>query len=214
MKKINSIDQHIAQFPKETQQLLELLRMTIRQAAPTAEEVISYSMPAFKQNGVLVWFTGYKNHIGFYPSSSPIEIFKEQLTKYKTSKGAIQFSLDKPLTLPLITKIVKFRIKQDSEKAVAKKNVKKCSKGHTFTKTSACPTCPICEQKRKPKEGFLSYFAAPARRALENKGIKTVKQLSKFTQAEMMALHGIGPSSLPIFQKALKSEGLTFKKKA
>ncbi|HLC83868.1 MAG TPA: DUF1801 domain-containing protein [Bacteroidia bacterium] len=120
MKKTISIDQHIAEFPKETQQLLELLRMTIRKAAPKAEEVISYNMPAFKYNGMLVWFAGYKNHIGFYPSSTPIVVFKDQLKKYKTSKGAIQFPLDKPLPLALITKIVKFRIKQNLEKAAAK----------------------------------------------------------------------------------------------
>lgn len=121
MKKTVSIDQHISEFPKETQQLLELLRMTILQAAPKAEEVISYNMPAFKYNGILVWFAGYKNHIGFYPSSTPIVVFKEQLKKYKTSKGAIQFPLDKPLPLALITKIVKYRIKQNLEKKAAKK---------------------------------------------------------------------------------------------
>lgn len=122
MKKIISIDQHISEFPKETQQLLELLRMTILQAAPKAEEVISYNMPAFKYNGILVWFAGYKNHIGFYPSSTPIVVFNEQLKKYKTSKGAIQFPLDKPLPLALITKIVKYRLKQNLEKIKAKKN--------------------------------------------------------------------------------------------
>ncbi len=121
MKKTVSVDQHIAEFPQETQQLLELLRMTIQAAAPKAEEVISYNMPAFKYNGILVWFAGYKNHIGFYPSSTPIEIFKNDLKKYKTSKGAIQFPLDKPLPLALITKIVKFRIKQNSEKTELKK---------------------------------------------------------------------------------------------
>lgn len=121
MKQTISIDQHISQFPKKTQQLLELLRMTILQAAPKAEEVISYNMPAFKYKGVLVWFAGYKNHIGFYPSASPIEIFKNNLKEYKTSKGAIQFPLDKPLPLKLITKIVKLRIKQNIEKQKLKK---------------------------------------------------------------------------------------------
>ncbi len=125
MKKTISIDQHITEFPKETQQLLELLRMTIHSSAPKAEEVISYNMPAFKINGILVWFAGYKNHIGFYPYPTAIVAFKDQLKKYKTSKGAIQFPLDKPLPLALITKIVKFRIKQDAEKAAAKKAKKK-----------------------------------------------------------------------------------------
>ena len=124
MKKTVSIDQHVAEFPRETQQLLELLRMTILQAAPKAEEVISYNMPAFKYNGILVWFAGYKNHIGFYPSSTPIVVFKEQLKKYKTSKGAIQFPLDRPLPLTLITKIVKYRLKQNADKVKAKKTNK------------------------------------------------------------------------------------------
>ena len=116
MKKINSIDQHIAQFPKETQQLLELLRMTIRQAAPTAEEVISYSMPAFKQNGVLVWFTGYKNHIGFYPGAAGIEAFTNEIKSYKTSKGTIQFQLNEPIPYDLIAKITTFRVQQNLQK--------------------------------------------------------------------------------------------------
>lgn len=211
MIKNKSIDQHIAKFPKETQRLLELLRMTIHKAAPGAEEVISYSMPAFKLEKILVWFAGYKAHIGFYPSASPIEVFKKDLVKFKTSKGAIQFPLDQPLPLALITKIVKFRIKQVSETTL-KKNQKKCPKGHSYTKTSDCPTCPICEKARKPKEGLLSTLSAPARRALENKKISNAKQLAKFTKKEVMSLHGMGPGSLPALQKALAADGLSFKK--
>ena len=98
--------------------------MTILQAAPNAEEVISYNMHAFKQNGILVWFAGYKNHIGFYPSSATFVVFKEQLKKHKTYKGAIQFTLDKPRPLALLAKIVKYRIKQNAEKEAAKKGKK------------------------------------------------------------------------------------------
>ncbi|MBI3125914.1 MAG: DUF1801 domain-containing protein [Ignavibacteriales bacterium] len=96
--------------------MLESLRQTIRKAAPKAEEVVSYQMPAFKQNSVLVYFAAFKNHIGFYPTSSGIAAFKEEISKYKNSKGAVQFPLDKKLPLGLVTKIVKFRVKEDLAK--------------------------------------------------------------------------------------------------
>jgi len=86
-----------------------------------------------------------------------------------------------------------------------------CANGHQYTKTSDCPTCPICENERKPKDGFLSILSAPARRALENKGIKTLKQLSKFSEEEILNLHGMGPASIPKLRSALEAEGLTFK---
>ncbi len=87
-----------------------------------------------------------------------------------------------------------------------------CKKGHRFYKTSDCPVCPICEQERKPSSGFLSLLSSPARRALENKDIKTVKQLSKCSEKEILALHGMGPSTIPKLRSALKEEGLSFKK--
>ena len=90
-------------------------------------------------------------------------------------------------------------------------SLRTCAKGHQFNKTSDCPTCPICENERKPKDGFLSILAAPARRALENKGIKTLKQLSKFSEEEILNLHGMGPASIPKLRSALEAEGLTFK---
>jgi uncharacterized protein YdhG (YjbR/CyaY superfamily) len=121
MVKATNIDEYIKDFPEESQKILEQLRVTIKKAAPKAVEVISYSMPAFKQNGVLVYFAAYKNHIGFYPTPSGIEAFKNELSKYKSSKGAVQFPIDKPLPLTLITKIVKFRAAKDMEKINAKK---------------------------------------------------------------------------------------------
>ena len=122
MKPINiaNIDQYISTFPEDTQLLLEKLREIIKKAAPKAEEVISYKMPAFKQNGVLVYFAGYKSHIGFYPTGSGIKAFQEEISKYKNSKGAVQFPLDKPLPVGLITKMVKYRVKEDQEKAKTK----------------------------------------------------------------------------------------------
>jgi len=116
-----SIDQYIASFPPETRVLLEQMRTIIRKAAPQAEEVISYQMPAYKQDGMLVYFAGYPKHIGFYPTGSGIAAFKKEIAAYKNSKGAVQFPLDKRLPAGLITKMVKFKLKENREKAKAKK---------------------------------------------------------------------------------------------
>src|SRR5215813_13338328 len=118
--KFQSVDQYISTFPPKTKAILKEMRSTIQKLAPKAEEVISYNMPAYKLDGMLVWFAGYKAHIGFYPKSSVIEQFKDELTPYKCSKGAIQFPLDRPLPIPLITKIVKTRIKENLALAKAK----------------------------------------------------------------------------------------------
>jgi uncharacterized protein YdhG (YjbR/CyaY superfamily) len=120
-KNHKSVDDYIADFPSEVQKTLRVIRSAVRKAAPQAEETISYGMPAFKQNGALVYFAAYKNHIGFYPTSSGVREFKSHLSKYKTSKGTIQFPIDKPVPLGLITKIVKFRVKENLEKAARKK---------------------------------------------------------------------------------------------
>jgi hypothetical protein len=113
-------DAYIAAFPKATQLLLQQIRATISNAAPDAEECIAYQMPAFRLNGPLVYFAGYEKHIGFYPTASGIKNFENELTKYKSSKGAVQFPLDKPLPTALITKMVKFRVKENAEKAKTK----------------------------------------------------------------------------------------------
>ena len=101
-------------------QLLGQMRATIKKAAPQAEEKISYAMPIFFLNGNLVHFAGYKNHIGFYPAPSGISAFNDELSKYKGAKGSVQFPLDEPLPLVLITKIVKFRVKENLEKSTKK----------------------------------------------------------------------------------------------
>ena len=115
-KKYSSIDEYHADFSKEIQLILNELREIIKSVAPQAKETISYNIPTFKINTNLVHYAAYKNHIGFYPTSKPMVEFKEELSKYKTSKGAIQFPIDKPLPKTLIKKIVKFRISQDSIK--------------------------------------------------------------------------------------------------
>ncbi len=116
VRKPKSIDEYIEGFPKEIQKHLKALRSTIRKTAPGAEEVISYGMPAFKLNGMLVYFAGYSKHIGFYPTPSGIAAFKKELSIYKSAKGSVQFPTNKPMPLKLITQIVKFRIKENLEK--------------------------------------------------------------------------------------------------
>lgn len=122
--KFNTIDEYHNTFPEALQFVLQQLRGVIKQAVPQAEELISYNMPAFKLNKVLVYYAVNKAHIGFYPTSSPIVFFKEELKKYHTSKGAIQFPLDKPLPLMLIKKIVKFRVKEDLNKIKTRQKTK------------------------------------------------------------------------------------------
>jgi uncharacterized protein YdhG (YjbR/CyaY superfamily) len=120
-----NIDEYISTFPKEIQKILEELRSTIRKAAPGAEETISYQMPTFTLKGNLVHFAAYKNHIGFYPTPSGIETFKEELAVYKWAKGSVQFPIDKPLPLKLVAKIVEFRVRENLEKALLKQKKKK-----------------------------------------------------------------------------------------
>lgn len=115
-KKPASVDEYIALFPKETQLFLKQLRVIIKKAAPNANEVISYQMPAYKLNGPIAYFAGYKHHIGFYPTSSGIQAFAHELSGYTWSKGTIQFPLDEPLPVALITKIIKYRVEVCSAK--------------------------------------------------------------------------------------------------
>lgn len=92
-----------------------------------------------------------------------------------------------------------------------KNTLRTCAKGHQFHKTSDCPTCPICEAAKKPKDGLLSLVGAPARRALQANGITTLEKLSEYAEKELLALHGFGPSSIPKLKNALEEKGLTFK---
>lgn len=119
-KKPENIDEYIGAFPNHVQEILEKVRATIQKAAPEAKEKISYSMPAFEQNGIVVYFAAYKNHIGLYALPSCHEAFKDELSKYKSGKGSVQFPLDQPMPYDLITKIVKFRVKENLEKAKKK----------------------------------------------------------------------------------------------
>ncbi len=111
-----TIDEYIKEWPDDIQRLLQQMRQTIKKAAPEAKEVISYGMPAFKGKRVLVYFAAHKSHIGFYPTASGIANFSKELAAFESSKGAVQFPLDKPLPLDLVEKITKFRVKEDLTK--------------------------------------------------------------------------------------------------
>jgi uncharacterized protein YdhG (YjbR/CyaY superfamily) len=114
--KPKTVDEYIGRFPMSVRVRLEAVRKTIRRAAPNAVEVISYSMPAYRQDRILVWFAGFKNHIGFYPGAQGIARFKKELSGYKSAKGSAQFPHDGPLPLALVTRIVKYRVRESRRK--------------------------------------------------------------------------------------------------
>lgn len=119
------IDEYIAGFPADVQEILQKVRATIHKAAPEAVETIDYQMPTFTLHGNLVHFGGFKHHIGFYPTPTGIEKFKEELSPYKGAKGSVQFPLDKPIPYDLISEIVAFRVKENLARAEAKAKGKK-----------------------------------------------------------------------------------------
>lgn len=124
MEKPTTIDDYIATYPAEVQEILQKVRATIKTAAPQATEAISYGMPTFKLHGNLVHFGAFKSHLGFYPIPSGMDQFPEELAPFKSGKGSVQFPFDQPMPYELITKIVKFRVTENLEKAAAKKRKK------------------------------------------------------------------------------------------
>jgi uncharacterized protein YdhG (YjbR/CyaY superfamily) len=110
--KPTTIEEYIEAAPEETQAKLKQMHACIRAAAPGAEESLKWNMPAYSYQRILVTFAVFKNHIGFYPTPSAVEAFSRSLTKYQTAKGSIQFPLDQPLPLALISKITKFRVQE------------------------------------------------------------------------------------------------------
>jgi len=115
-----TIDEYIAGFPADIQEILQKIRKTIKDAAPDAQEAISYQMPTFKFHGNLVHFAAFKNHIGFYPVPSGIEKFKAELSVYKQGKGSVQFPLDQPIPYDLISRVVKYRVEENLKKSAGK----------------------------------------------------------------------------------------------
>lgn len=123
-----TIDEYIAQFPSDVQERLQLMRKTIAQAAPEATEKISWAMPTFYLNGNLVHFAAFKKHVGFYPGADGVEAFKEKFEKFSYSKGGVQFPLNEPLPVDLISEIVRFRVKQNEEITPKKRASQKTEK--------------------------------------------------------------------------------------
>jgi uncharacterized protein YdhG (YjbR/CyaY superfamily) len=182
------ISRYISQFPPTTKVKLESMRKCIRTVVPEGEELINYGMPTVKINGRnLVHFAGYAHHIGFYPGPEAIKAFEKDLKLYKTSKGAIQFPIEKHLPLLLVKKIVRFRVKKEQARLL------------------------LTAAKKKPSTDFLAQLSAPACRALVGKNITTLQRLSEFSETEILALHGMGPSSIPKLKQALKAAGLKFR---
>lgn len=124
-KGFGSIDEYIASFPKATQTKLKQMRAAVRSAAPQAEEKIAYQIPTFYQEGNIVHFAAFKNHIGFYPAPRGLEKFKKELSKYEGTKGAVRFPMDKPLPLSLVRKITKYRLAENLKRAKEKSKKKK-----------------------------------------------------------------------------------------
>ena len=117
-----TVDQYIAAFPADVKKRMQQLRKTIKAAAPKAEEVISYQMPGYKYFGMLVYFAAYKNHIGFYPGAGGVVEFYKELSSFNSAKGSVQFPHDRPIPFEIISKIVKFRVKQNEEKLSLKRS--------------------------------------------------------------------------------------------
>ena len=115
-KRFKTIDEYIATFPENVQDILEELRKTIRDSAPNAKETISYQIPTFKLNGNLVHFAAFKNHVGFYPTPSAINEFKKELSQYEVAKGSIKFPINEPVPLDLVVRIVNYRVKENLKK--------------------------------------------------------------------------------------------------
>ena len=124
MKKVKDVDEYISMFPEETQTLLSQLRDVVKNTVPKATEVISYNMPAYMLEGRLLYFAAFSKHIGFYPMTSTIANFEKSLALYKHAKGSVQFPLDQPLPVTLITKMIKFRAKENIIRAKEKKRKK------------------------------------------------------------------------------------------
>jgi uncharacterized protein YdhG (YjbR/CyaY superfamily) len=123
--KPTDIDDYISKFPEDVQAILEKVRETIRRAAPEAMETISYMMPAFRQHGILIYFAAWEKHIGMFPPISGNKTLEKAIARYAGPKGNLQFPLDKPIPYDLIEKLVKLRVKQDFEKAAAKRKTRR-----------------------------------------------------------------------------------------
>jgi len=119
-RKFSTVEEYLSFLPSKTRDIVETVRRTVKKAAPQARELISYNMPAIELNGILVYYAAHKNHIGFYPTPSGIDAFREELSVYEGAKGSVKFPIDQPLPLRLIKSIVEFRVMENMEKVKSK----------------------------------------------------------------------------------------------
>lgn len=214
---LSTVTTYLNNWPAQQKKILKIVRNCLKKAAPKGADVISYAMPAILFDGKRVWYAGWEHHYSIYVPQV-MKQYKDELTKYKTSKSAINFPWNEPVPVALITRIAKsvMALPGKSAKAKAKstdasKNKRICRNGHIFYKTSDCPTCPTCEQSKMAAKPFFVQLGAPARRALENAGITTVKKLATYSRKTILNLHGMGPSSMPKLEAVLSKEKLAFK---
>ena len=201
----SNIDGFIRCFPTSIQKKLDQIRKAVRKMAPQATEAISYGIPTFRLNGVLLHFSAYDTHIGFYPGPGAIDAFGEACKPYRTGKGTLQFSLTGPLPMGLIRDIIRYRIEQQKLKSKKKEIV--CAKGHRFIRTSSCRACPKCADHTKKTDGYPKSLAAPARRALAAAGIRKPSDLNGWTMEDLSLLHGIGPNALAVLRTWRQNRG-------
>ena len=185
MTSVTTIDEFLRELPAGIRKKLEQIRKAARKIAPEAEEAIRYGMPTFRLGRNMLHFNAYEGHIGFYPGPGGIDAFAKACAPYRTGKGTLQFSPEGKLPMKLIEDIIRFRVKQERERLEAK-----------GPRKAASP---------------WSVLPAPAQRALAKEKIKTVKQLAKWSKAELLSLHGMGPGSIPKLVKILQEHGLQLK---
>lgn len=224
-KPIATVEEYISLSSADAKVHLRKLRRIIQKAVPGAQEAISYNIPAFRFHGRLVWFAAWAHHYSLYFRPIVIAAFQKELKSYKMSKSAINIPLDTQPPVGLITKMVKSAAKKNLQAAElkTKQHIKKskgtlnlCSRGHKFNRSSDCPVCPMCwagYYRKRMQRDFPDDLATPALRALRDAKITKLSQLSKYTESEILKLHGLGPSALSKLRSALKAKGLAFYKK-
>jgi uncharacterized protein YdhG (YjbR/CyaY superfamily) len=181
-----AVDHYLSTFPPQVQLLLEQIRATIRQQVPGAQEKMSYGIAAFFMDGQpVLYYAGFKKHVSVYPVPREHEDFKAELAAYQGGRGTAQFPLDQPLPLDLIARLAQFWLRENQEKL---------------------------PKKRQQQQGAFAALPAPARRALEARGITHPQQLAELTEPELLALHGMGKVALAKLREILSAHHLDFKK--
>ncbi len=196
MKKVKSHSEYISGFPPQVQRKLKQMRALIRKEVPSAIESISYGIAGFSLDGPLVYIGGFKDHVSFFPTSSGVEAFKGELSRYKTSAGTIQFPLDEDLPLDLLRRIVRFRLSENR---------------HKKTGRSLCDKKWVAEIDDSKLAEELRVLVKPAQRALIHAKLYTLEKISRKSEAELLQLHGLGPSSIPVLSKLLLAKKLAFR---